>query len=117
MKFLLDSCISFFAVKDLRENEFSVTWVPETGKDPGDEVIIEKAYSENLVLVTADKDFGELVFLKGMHSPTIIRLVNITAIDQGKIILELIRSYKKEIEDGAIITVDRYRVRIRHLSV
>ena len=117
MKLLLDSCISFFAVKELRENNFTVTWVPETGKDPGDEVIIKKAFSENFVLVTADKDFGELVFLQGMHSPTIIRLVNIPAISQGEIILKLINSYKKEIEDGAIITVDRYRVRIRHLSV
>ena len=75
MRFLLDSCISFFAVKDLRENEFKVIWVPETGKDPGDEVIIKKAYIEKLVLVTADKDFGELVFLtkkraRREHPPT-----------------------------------------------
>lgn len=50
MKFLLDSCISFFAVKALREEKFEVIWIPETGKDPGDEVIIKKAYLENLVL-------------------------------------------------------------------
>ncbi|UCH98117.1 MAG: DUF5615 family PIN-like protein [Candidatus Aminicenantes bacterium] len=115
MKFLVDSCISSFAVKDLREKEFDVTWVPETGKDPGDDVIIKKAYKENLVLVTADKDFGELVFLKKMPCPTIIRLVNIPAKLQGKILLRLIQSYKREIEEGAIITVDKYRVRIRHM--
>jgi predicted nuclease of predicted toxin-antitoxin system len=56
MKFLLDSCISSFAVKDLRENGFDVIWIPETGKDPGDDVIIKKAYTENLVLVTADNN-------------------------------------------------------------
>lgn len=115
MKFLLDSCISFFAVKDLRENEFEVIWVPETGKDPGDEVIIKKAYMEKSILVTADKDFGELVFLKKMDCPTIIRLVEIPAKLQGEILLRLVESYIKEIEDGAILTVDRYRVRIRHI--
>jgi predicted nuclease of predicted toxin-antitoxin system len=115
MKFLLDSCISFFAVKDLREKKFDVTWIPETGKDPGDEEIIKKAYRENLVLVTVDKDFGELVFLKKMESPTIIRLVNIQAKVQGEVLLRLIQSYKKEIESGTIMTVDKYRVRIRHL--
>ncbi len=26
-------------------------WIPETGKDPGDEAIIEKAIRENYVLV------------------------------------------------------------------
>ena len=115
MKFLLDSCISFFAVKDLRENKFEVIWIPETGKDPGDEVIIKKAYMEKLVLVTADKDFGEFVFLKKMDCPTIIRLVEIPAKLQGEILLRLAETYKKEIEDGAILTVDRYRVRIRHI--
>ena len=115
MKFLLDSCISFFAVKDLREKEFSVTWVPETGKDPGDEAIIKKAYSERLVLVTADKDFGELVFLKKMDCPTIIRMVNIPAGNQGKILLRLIELYKEDIEKGSIITADAYRVRIRRM--
>jgi predicted nuclease of predicted toxin-antitoxin system len=50
-----------------------------------------------------------------MDCPTIIRLVNIPAKLQGEILLGLIQSYKKEIEDGAILTVDRYRVRIRHI--
>ena len=115
MRFLLDSCISFFAVKDLRENKFEVTWVPETGKDPGDEAIITKAYMEKLVLVTADKDFGELVFFKRMDCPTIIRLVEIPAKLQGTILLRMVELYEKEIENGVIMTVDRYRVRIRHI--
>ena len=68
-----------------------------------------------MVLVTADKDFGELVFLRRMDCPTIIRLVNIPAKLQREILLGLIQSYKKEIEGGAILTVDRYRVRIRHI--
>lgn len=115
MKFLLDSCISFFAVKDLREEKFEVIWVPETAKDPGDEAIIKKAFTENLVLVTADKDFGELVFLKRIPSSTIIRLVDIPAKNQGKVLLGLIRLHKRDIEQGAIITVDKYRVRIRYI--
>lgn len=115
MKFLLDSCISFFAVKDLRAKEYEVVWIPETGKDPGDEAILKKAEREGLILVTADKDFGELVFLKKMVCPTIIRLVDIPAKFQGEILLQLIKSYKKEIETGALLTVDKFRVRIRHM--
>jgi hypothetical protein len=34
MKFLLDSCISSFAVKDLKDSGFDVLWIPATGKDP-----------------------------------------------------------------------------------
>lgn len=90
-------------------------WIPETGEDPGDEAILKQAYIENSALVTADKDFGELVFFRGMDSPTIIRLVEIPARIQGEILLRIIQTYEKEIEDRAIITVDQYRVRIRHL--
>jgi predicted nuclease of predicted toxin-antitoxin system len=113
MKFLLDSCISSFAVKALRVEGFQVLWIPETGKDPGDEAIIEKAFQEKYVLVTADKDFGELVFLKEMNSPTIIRLVNIPAQRQGDLLLKIIEKYRKEIENITIITADKYRNRIR----
>lgn len=115
MKFLLDSCISFFAVKALRDEGFKVVWIPETGKDPGDEAIIKKAFRENFVLVTADKDFGELVFLKEMDSPTIIRLVNIPAKKQGELLLRIIEKNKREIENISIITADKYRNRIRPL--
>lgn len=65
MKFLLDGCISNFAVKDLGDSGFEVLWIPDIGKDPGDEAIIKKAFDEGWELVTADKDFGELVFVFG----------------------------------------------------
>ena len=41
MKFLLDSCISSFAVRDLRNAGFDVLWIPEVGKDPGDDAIMK----------------------------------------------------------------------------
>lgn len=113
MKFLLDSCISSFAVKALRDAGFDVLWIPEIGKDPGDDAIIKKAFDEDLILVTADKDFGELVFVFGKPHSTIIRLVDIPAKEQGKFLLRLIETYKDDIEKKAIITVDRYRVRVR----
>jgi predicted nuclease of predicted toxin-antitoxin system len=113
MKFLLDSCISSFAVKALREAGFEVVWVPERGPDPGDEVIIQQSVDEDMVLVTADKDFGELVFVFGKPHSAIIRLVAIPARDQGKILLRLIETHRDAVEHKALITVDRYRVRIR----
>ncbi len=88
-------------------------WIPESGKDPGDDAIIKKAFDEDLVLVTDDKDFGELVFVFGMPHPAIIRLVDIPARDQGKALLRLIETHQKDIAKKALITVERYRVRVR----
>jgi predicted nuclease of predicted toxin-antitoxin system len=113
MKFLIDSCISSFAVKALRGAGFDVVWIPETGPDPGDEAIIQQSVDEGSILVTADKDFGELVFVFNKPHSTIIRLVDIPARDQGKILLLLIKTHQDAIDKKALLTVDRHRVRIR----
>jgi predicted nuclease of predicted toxin-antitoxin system len=113
MKFLLDSCISSFAVRDLRDAGYDVLWIPEIGKDPGDDAILQEAFDKNLILVTADKDFGELVFVFGKPHPAVIRLVDIPAKNQGKVLLRLISTHRSDIEKQALITVDRYRVRVR----
>lgn len=113
MRLLLDSCISSFAVKDLRAAGFDVQWIPETGKDPGDDEILQKACDEGLTLVTADKDFGDLIFIFNKPHPSIIRLVDITARNQGGILIKVIGTHREDIEKKALITVDRYRVRVR----
>ena len=61
--------------------------------------------------MTADKDFGELVFVFDRPHPAIIRLVDIPAKNQGRILLKLIETHS-DIEKKALITVDRYRVRV-----
>ena len=113
MKFLVDSCLSKFAVDKLRQSNYDTIWIAEENNDPGDEVILERACKENRILVTADKDFGELVFVFQSKHKAIIRLVNIRAIDHGKKILEIIAKYKKELNSNPLITVDNYRVRIK----
>lgn len=113
MKFLLDSCISIFALNELKKAGFEALWVPELGKDPGDEAILKKAFEENYVLITADKDFGDLIYVLGMPHPAVIRLVNVPVKEQGKILLTIIEKHKVDIENKAIITADRFRIRIR----
>jgi len=49
---------------------------------------MQKAFDGDFILVTADKDFGELVFVFGRPHPAIIRLVDISARNQGKVLLK-----------------------------
>ena len=113
MKLLLDSCISKYAVHDLVNAGFDVLWVPDVGKDPGDEKILEMAREEQRILVTLDKDFGELAFVFDLPHPAVIRLVDIRPRDQGKVIKSLIESYRDILSGNPFITVDCNRVRIR----
>jgi predicted nuclease of predicted toxin-antitoxin system len=113
MKFLVDSCVSRFAVAALRDAGFDTLWIPELGDDPGDEAIMRKAFEGGMILVTADKDFGDLVFNFNLPHPPIVRLVDIPPRQQGQFVLKIIGTHGNDIADKALITADRYRIRVR----
>lgn len=62
MKFLADECTDVQLVELLRANGFDVLYVMETMRGAKDDVILSRAYAEERILLTEDKDFGELVF-------------------------------------------------------
>jgi predicted nuclease of predicted toxin-antitoxin system len=76
MKLLLDSCVWGGALRELEDAGYDVVWAGNWREDPGDEEIITRAYSEGRILVTSDKDFGELAIVRGMPHCGILRLVN-----------------------------------------
>ena len=77
MKVLLDSCVAGVVRSALVAAGHDVTAAIDWPRDPGDEEILSAARSEGRVLVTLDKDFGELVIGKGRLHHGIIRLVNL----------------------------------------
>lgn len=63
------------AVLAARAAGFDVTWMVELQPGAADEVVLALAQREDRVLVTFDKDFGELVFRHGRAgSPGVILL-------------------------------------------
>lgn len=113
MKILLDSCISCQTRGFLSAYGFDVVWTGDFPSDPGDEEILSKARQEGRILITLDKDFGELVILKGMAHKGIIRLVNFRSTQQGPVSLQVLKQYRQELFQDAMITVEPNRVRIR----
>ena len=71
------------------------------------------AHQEGRVLVTLDKDFGELAVVRGHPHAGIVRLVNWSAFQQASICLTLLARYGTELQTGAMVTVDPSRVRVR----
>ena len=62
MKLLLDTCVWGGVCKELRAAGHDVVWAGDWQEDPGDHEILGRAHREERILVTLDKDFGELVF-------------------------------------------------------
>lgn len=79
MKVLLDSRVWGGALRELEGAGYDVVWSGNWPEDPGDEEILTRAYNEGRILVTLDKDFGELAVARGMPHCGILRSVNFPA--------------------------------------
>jgi predicted nuclease of predicted toxin-antitoxin system len=103
MKLLLDTCVWGGAKAELKAAGHEVFWT-------GD---LAQAHREQRVLITLDKDFGELAIRRSLPHCGIVRLVNLGARQQGAVCQQVLARYGDELTRGAIITVEAGRVRIR----
>ena len=101
------------ATHHLKEAGHDVVWAGDWPEDPGDAEILGRAHQESRVLVTLDKDFGELAVVRGQPHSGIVRLVNIKAVRQSEMCLRVLGLYGEELTKGAIVTVEPERARIR----
>ena len=113
MRPLLDTSIWGGAVAWLVERGNDFVWAGAWDSDPGDQEILRIAHQEQRVLVTQDKDFGELAIVFEHPHAVILRLVGIPARRQAEYIHYVIEGHERELADGAIATIDSNRLRIR----
>lgn len=113
MKLLLDTCVWGGPADELRVHGHDVVWTGEWPMDPGDEEILRFAGAEGRVLVTLDKDFGELAIVMGQAHSGILRVADFAARQQGRVIQKVLLSHGSELLAGAVITALPGRLRIR----
>ena len=78
-----------------------------------DEALLALAVQEQRVLITEDKDFGELIFVRQLPHPCIIRFVDMRVEDKVTAMRDLIDHRTSSMRDSTLIVVTRSRVRIR----
>ena len=100
-------------VNDLLADGFTVQSVREIQVGMDDRDIAKWVLTQNALLITEDKDFGELAIFRGVPHFGIIRLVNFSATQHGSVSIRILNLYKQEVIQKAIITVDNNKVRVR----
>ena len=115
MKVLLDGCVWGGAREVLTAAGHDVESTADWPRDPGDAEVLAHAYAHAQVLVTLDKDFGEMAIVRRQRHNGIVRLVTLRAEEQGGVCAEALARYAEELSKGAIITVEPGRVRV-HLD-
>lgn len=113
MKVLLDTCVWGPATEQLRQLGHDVIWTGDEFPDPGDETILLRAIAEKRSVVTLDKDYGELAVVRDLDHFGIIRIVDASATDHGTLTAAVLDRFAAELRDGAIITVEPGRIRVR----
>ena len=120
MKFLADMGISPKTRLFLKELGYdAVHLLDEQLHKLPDPAILEKARQEERILLTHDLDFAELVSASGARLPSVIifRLRNMRPDNVNRHLEQIIRSYSREIEQGAIISVSEGQIRLRSLPL
>ena len=113
MKLLLDSCVWGGAKAVLQAAGHDVVWCGDWAQDPGDTQILATAHQDGRVLVTIDKDFGDLAVHQGQSHHGIVRIVDFAARQQATVCQVVLEQYADDVARGAIITAERGRIRIR----
>ena len=114
MKFLLDMCAASRALESLLTG-LGHDVISAVAIDPRaeDDALLATALKENRVLVTMDKDFGELVFALRRPHGTIIRFVEMAVDDQVAAMQELLDRHADDLVANTLITVSPGRIRVR----
>ena len=114
MKFLLDVCAASRSMHALLADlGHDVLPAREAAPRATDNALLALANAEERVLVTEDKDFGELVFVHRLPHPCIIRFVDMRVSEKVAAMSELLEQHGDAMHEGALIVVTRSRMRIR----
>ena len=114
MNFLADESVDFPVVLRLRNDGHEVHYVAEM--DPGipDDRVLDTANEANALLLTADSDFGELVYRLNRISGGVllIRLAGLSAAAKAALVSSVVRSQgERLIRAFTVVTPGMVRVR------
>lgn len=113
MKFLIDANLGRKFTNLLKKAGHDALFANDLLPLSSDEEILAKAEQEERIVITNDKDFGELIFRLGRPSAGVI-LLRASTTDPKKR-FELTKSVLDKAE-GRFVVIKEGRIRIRHLK-
>jgi predicted nuclease of predicted toxin-antitoxin system len=114
MRFLANENFPLDAVEALRRDGHDVAWVRSDNPGASDVEVLKRAVAEGRILVTFDKDFGELAFRAKLPADCGIILFRIAMPSASYIadfVVAAIRSRSDWINQFAVVEDDRVRMR------
>ena len=109
MHFLVDECAHPAVAKWLQSLHHDVFSVYDEARGLDDESIIEKANLEDYILITNDKDFGELIFRTGKphKGVVLLRLEDERTDNKIAVLRRVLESYSDKLANNFTIVTEK----------
>jgi predicted nuclease of predicted toxin-antitoxin system len=116
MRFLADENVSHLVIERLRRRGFEVLSIGETQSGAADEKVLESANAEDCILVTEDRDFGELVIRQrfGVRGMILLELDRLSPAGEADAVVEVVSLHGDKLL-GNLLVIEPGRIRVRPL--
>ncbi|MDZ8053625.1 MAG: DUF5615 family PIN-like protein [Aulosira sp. ZfuVER01] len=112
MRFLVDECTGSIVARWLHNQGYEVFSVYDEARGISDDDVLQKAFVENWILITNDKDFGDKIFREGSSHRGVIflRLENERSKNKIKKLQILLENYADRLpEQFVVVTENKVR--------
>jgi predicted nuclease of predicted toxin-antitoxin system len=116
MRFLTDENVSRLVVERLRAVGFDVISIGETRSGMPDKGVLDTADAEGRVLITEDRDFGELVIRQrlGVRGIILLELDRLSNATEANMVAEVVSAHSDKLL-GNLVVIEPGRIRVRPL--
>ena len=114
MNFVADEGVDRLIVESLRQDHHVVLYVAEMSPSISDEEVLRLANDQQAVLLTFDKDFGELVFRQNQaaHGVVLLRLHGLSPPEKAALVLKIAQEHEQEFRHAfTVVTPTKVRIR------
>ena len=114
MRFLADENVDEAIVERLRNDGHVVLYVKEMAPSTSDDEVIRLAIENQAFVLTADKDFGDLVYRRGPRASGVIliRLSEVSRQDRPPIVAVAVKEHAEELARSfTVISPGAVRIR------
>jgi predicted nuclease of predicted toxin-antitoxin system len=117
MRFLADENVPRIVIERLRTQGFEVASISELQPGATDKDVLEIANTGNSILITEDRDFGEMVIRQrlGVRGVMLLELDRLSNAAQADVMVQAVSLHGDKLS-GNLAVIEPERIRIRPLS-
>ncbi len=108
MRFLVDECTGPEVAVWLHNQGHDVFSIYDAARGLDDDQVVEKAFAENWILVSNDKDFGEKVYRlrRPHHGIILLRLADERNHIKIQVLEQLLATYSDQLQDRFVVVTE-----------